>query len=440
MPKRSASLFSNCGAGDLGYVEAGFRFEVMAELEPDRLAVCHLNHPQADTIEGDLRETWRDVLTRLDARRRSTAESAPLALLTACPPCQGMSAARNDLGRGDDPDAGSKDERNLLVTVIADVVAESRPQFVVVENVPQFLTRKVRHPETAAAVTAARYLTDKLDALGYEAYPVVVDLADFGVPQSRRRAFTTFVRRDLPAFSVLEARGLTPYPLPRCAPDYGGERVTVAEALAGVPPLSAGSPDAARADGFGGLHAVPVWSERQFAMVDSIPPDQGGSAWENRCCEAGCENLSVGEDEATCPTCGEPLLRPVVVTDGAPRLVKGFRNSSYRRMRADAPASTVTTASGRVGSDVTLHHREPRVLSPYECQKLQTFPDSFQWGEAVRRGLGTVRTMIGEAVPPLFTGLHGRVLARLLDSPEAISDDELLPAADPRHRRAVKRL
>ena len=446
MTHHSVSLFSNCGAGDLGYVESGFRFEVMAELEPNRLAVCHLNHPESEPVEGDLRKTWETVLDKLTERQGTRAGDAPLALLTACPPCQGMSSARNDLGRGDDPDAGSKDERNLLVTVIADVVEATRPRLVVVENVPQFLTRKVRHPETDGAVTAARYLTEKLGALGYEAYPVVVDLADFGVPQSRRRAFVTYVHRDLPAFAVLSARGLTPYPRPKHAADYGGEHVTVEQELQGVPSLSAASAESARTDGLPdglrSLHAVPVWSERQFAMVGAIPPDEGGSAWENRSCERGCTDLLVGDDDATCPKCGVgvPLLRPVVVDDGVPRLVKGFRNSSYRRMRADAPASTVTTASGRVGSDVTLHHRETRVLSPYECQRLQTFPDSFKWGKAIRRGLGTVRAMIGEAVPPLFTELHGGVLARLLDDPEAVSDDDLLPATDPRHLRAAKRL
>lgn len=440
MTRPSISLFSNCGAGDLGYAASGFTFEVMAELEGNRLAVCNLNHPDAKPVEGDLRKEWRTVLKELAKRREGWTEGERLALLTACPPCQGMSSARNDLGPGDDPDAGSKDDRNLLVTVIADVVRESAPQLVVVENVPQFLTRKVRHPDTREAVTAARYLTEKLNELGYEAYPVVVDLADFGVPQSRRRAFITFVRRDLPAFSVLESRGLAPYPPPAHAADYGGEHVTLAQALDGVPPLSAKDRDSARFDGLNGLHAVPVWSERQYKMVDAIPPDEGGSAWESRSCEGGCVGVDVDDEDAECPGCGEPMLRPVVVEDGVPRLVKGFRNSSYRRMRADAPASTVTTASGRVGSDVTLHHRETRVLSPFECQKLQTFPDSFEWGEAIRRGLGTVRAMIGEAVPPHFTELHGYVLATLLDDPDAVSDGDLLPKTDPRYRRAAKRL
>ncbi len=47
---RAVSLFSNCGAGGVGYRNAGFRFDVMAELDPKRLDVCLLNHPGAEGV------------------------------------------------------------------------------------------------------------------------------------------------------------------------------------------------------------------------------------------------------------------------------------------------------------------------------------------------------------------------------------------------------
>jgi DNA (cytosine-5)-methyltransferase 1 len=79
------------------------------------------------------------------------------------------------------------------------------------------------------------------------------------------------------------------------------------------------------------------------------------------------------------------------------------------------PAATVTTASGHLGSDRTVHPWENRVLSPLECALLQTFPRSFQWGDSLAKwGHTNVRAMIGEAVPPLFTQKHGRLLVQLL--------------------------
>src|SRR5258708_6667380 len=99
---RAVSLFSNCGAGDLGYLVAGFQFDVMAELDPRRLDVCLLNHAGALGLPGDLRRTW----TRVVKAYRERAGSRRPALLCACPPCQGMSSARSGKGRHDDADAG----------------------------------------------------------------------------------------------------------------------------------------------------------------------------------------------------------------------------------------------------------------------------------------------------------------------------------------------
>jgi len=158
----------------------------MAEIDPRRLEVALLNHPEATGVAGDLRETWPQVV---EAYRQAAGSERP-ALLDACPPCQGMSSARSKRGLESDPDAGSRDKRNLLVVVIAEVARALQPRVIVVENVPAFLTRHVRHPETGAAVSAAVLLIESL-AEDYLPYPLLTDLADYGVPQTRKRAFLT---------------------------------------------------------------------------------------------------------------------------------------------------------------------------------------------------------------------------------------------------------
>ena len=205
----AVSLFSNCGAGDVGYAKAGFQFDVMAELDSSRLGVCLLNHPSAVGIEGDLRTTWRQVVAEYRRRCRGIRP----ALLAACPPCQGMSSARSDRGLAADPEAGMKDDRNLLVTVIARIAAELEPRIVVVENVQAFLTRRVRHPRTNVSISAARFLIDELSTR-YEVFPFVGDLCDFGVPQSRKRTFLTFVSRSESAARTLHDLQKIPYPFP----------------------------------------------------------------------------------------------------------------------------------------------------------------------------------------------------------------------------------
>jgi DNA (cytosine-5)-methyltransferase 1 len=87
-----------------------------------------------------------------------------------------------------------RDQRNLLVTLIAKVAKELRPRVVVVENVQAFLTRQVRHPETNRPISAAKLLIEHL-AEDYQPFPLLADLCHYGVPQTRKRAFLTFIHR-----------------------------------------------------------------------------------------------------------------------------------------------------------------------------------------------------------------------------------------------------
>ena len=404
----AVSLFSNCGAGDLGFAAAGFRFRVMAELQRSRLDVALCNHPGAAGVPGDLTKTWGDVVDRW---RRTRSAAAP-SLLAACPPCQGMSTARSGRGAEDDPDAGSRDSRNLLVLPIARIADELAPTFVVVENVAAFFRRVVRDPESGDEMSAALLLV-RLLAPKYEAHPFLTDLADFGVPQTRKRAFLTFVRRSSRASRRLRTRA--PYPVPTHAADHGGAPVTLRSAFAGygLASLDSAAPKTAK-DPKHPLHFVPVWPDRQRRMVAAIPSGSGASAWRNTDC-AVCGPVDADDESVECVKCGKPLLRPIVKENGRPRLVRGFRRASYRRLDPARPAATVTTASGRIGGSRTLHPFQNRVLSPLECALLQTIPPDFDWGDALQeRGSTELRAMIGEAVPPRFTKQHGEVLTALL--------------------------
>ncbi|MBI2741047.1 MAG: DNA cytosine methyltransferase [Rhodospirillales bacterium] len=431
----AVSLFSNCGAGDVGYRSAGFRFDVMAELDERRLDVALLNHPGAVGVPGDLRKTWRKVVKEYQKR----AGNRRPALLCACPPCQGMSSARSGKGWHEDAEAGSKDERNLLVTVIARVAKELEPALIVVENVPAFLTRKVRHPETGNPVSAANYLISKLTKY-YEVFPVLADLCHYAVPQTRHRAFLTFVRRDVRMLGTLKRLSRIPFPRPTHDPSLGGgEPITIRSALDSfkLASLDAACDEKASSRGHGGLHVVPVWDERVYRMVSSIPKNSGKSAWDNKSC-ATCGGVDVDAESVLCPKCGEALLKPIVIEpDGKARLIRGFK-SSYRRMFPDRPAATVTTASGHIGSDFTIHPSENRLLSTLECALLQTFPKTFDWGDALQLyGHTNVREMIGEAVPPAFTKAHGLVLKGLLRPPWRLAP---LSASDDRCVRAWRKL
>lgn len=431
----AVSLFSNCGAGDVGYAKAGFQFDVMAELDPRRLKVALLNHPSAIGVPGDLRQTWKQVVREY---RTAVGESPP-ALLAACPPCQGLSSARSGRGLASDPDAGTSDQRNLLVEVIADAAKALRPRAIVVENVPAFLTRKVRHPKTGKAISAAALLVRRLRR-NYVCFPFLANLAEFGVPQARKRSFLTFVRRDDPGLQRLQELDAAPYSRATHLPENPTRKpISLRQALTvlAASSLDASSP-ATASDLEDPLHFVPVWDERQYAMVAAIPPHAGGSAWETDHC-LSCGAIEICPDDASCPLCNVPLPRPVLkARNGRYRLIRGFRSTSYRRLHSDRPSSTITTASGHVGSSYTIHPFENRLLSTRECAHLQTLPKSFRWGEALQEwGATNVRAMIGEAVPPHFTRQHGLVLVGVLTGRWARSP---IPLADHRCSSAMIRI
>ena len=431
----AVSLFSNCGAGDFGYKSAGFDFVVLAELVPKRLRVAKLNHPRAAAVAGDLRTTWPEVVKRY---RERGSDREPW-LLAACPPCQGMSSANSHRGRGDDVEAGGRDARNLLILPIVEVAKALEPRAIVVENVPTFLTRWVPDPATGEGVSAASLMVRLLEER-YAVFPFVSDLADYGVPQRRRRAFLTLIRRDVAGLGALLTQRRAPYP----RPTHDGSRAGMLPIEVGaflkelsLPRLDARSGDTARSDL--PLHCVPVWSRRHYDMVDAIPPGSGRSAWENGDC-LSCGPVEAASLDAQCPLCDEPLPRPSV-EDGAGgyRLVNGFRASSYRRMDPNRPAPAVTTANGTIGSANTIHPFENRVLSPLECCALQTIPDTFQWTEEDEWPLEVhlVRRMVGEAVPPRFTEMHGRAVRGVLEDDWCIAP---ISAYDARCRRAAEKI
>ena len=406
------SLFSGAGLSDIGYELAGFEFLVQAELEPSRAELCASNFPHSTCVVGGLWEGWEDVVSEY----RKQTKTRP-ALLIVTPPCQGLSSSNP--GRGKVADPSTSDQRNLLMLASVPVIRELQPRIVVVENVPQVLTRMVdvegsEEPQRLVDVFEARSGTK------FRLFSGLVQMADYGVPQNRRRAILVAVHVGEPCVSWLEENDRVPLPRPTRAetPDDGAlPWVTLEQWFSQMkyPPLDAREPNSARSES-DALHFVPWYQGDRYLMVADIPARSGRNAYQNSKCHR-CGREDVPEGAVKCPECGALMRnRPYVQRkDGTWRLVKGFK-SSYRRMHHNRPAPTVTTASSHLGSDYKIHPWENRVLSIRECADLQTVPRFYDWQWAIdTRHTYLARQVIGEALPPLFTYLHGQVLSALLN-------------------------
>ena len=404
----AVSLFSGGGLSDLGYEMAGFRFLVQVEADRKRADIGADNFPNSTWLTRDVRGSVDEIAT---AYRK--AESRRLDLLVATPPCQGMSSSNPSRGKRRSSRARELEAKNRLMLEVIPVAQRLKPRVIVAENVRPVLTLKVEYESANDTVIdhIRNHLTD------YEVFPGVVNVADYGIPQIRRRALVVAVHKDEPwleGASLLDRR-LLPRPTHAERPTNGTlPWMSIREWLKSMKyePLDAGSKEAAH--GTDWRHFVPTYEGDRYVQVSQIPESSGRSAYENDECPS-CRHRPVGPGLIRCPSCAAVMRnRPYVERDGQPSLIKGF-HSSYRRMSPDRPAYTVTTNSSHVGSDFKIHPWEHRVLSILECADLQTVPRFYDWTRAKENGtLYLIRNLIGEAFPTYFTYLHGRFLGRLL--------------------------
>ncbi len=413
----AVSLFSGAGLSDLGYALAGFKFCVHVEKEPWRARFGQANFPYSTWIVGDARDQSNAV-----AQAYARVSNAPLDLLTATPPCQGMSSSNPGRGRRNTAKARRQEERNALLLAVIPIALQLSPRIIVAENVRQILSVEVTHEGQKKKLL--EILKEGLP--DYELFCGVVQVADYGVPQDRRRAIVVAIRRDQWWLPRLVERGLLPWPKPTHAEKPSGDFlpwVTISEWFNAMSyeNLDARSPERAQSS-TDPLHRVPWYSGDRYMLVADIPPHSGRNAYQNSTCP-NCGFSPVPEGIVRCTVCGALMRnRPYVRDDetGDFRLIKGF-HSSYRRMASNRPAPTITTNSSHIGSDYKIHPWENRVLSARECADLQTVPRFYDWSSALTTGrLYTIRQVVGEAFPPYFTYLHGKVLDMLLrgDFPE----------------------
>ena len=411
--RTAISLFSGAGLSDLGYQMAGFQFLVQVEVDRRRAAIGADNFPRSTWIARDVRTSSREIA---DAYHTATAQR--LDLLVATPPCQGMSSSNPSRGKRQTPQANAQEEKNRLILEVIPVARLLKPRIIVAENVRQVLTLEVGYAGTKQKVIDV--LRERLSE--YEVFSRVVNMADYGIPQVRRRALVVAIHKDEPWLDRVSPHERFPWPSPTHAeqPSNGTKPwVSVQQWFEAMnyEPLDAKSKKLAQ--GAHPLHFVPAYGQDRYQQVSQIRPYSGRSAYENDTCPS-CGSHPIERGRVLCPSCGSLMRnRPYVERTGRPSLIRGF-HSSYRRMNPFRPASTITTNSSHVGSDVKIHPWENRVLSILECADLQTVPRFYNWARAKEgRTLYLIRNLVGEALPTYFTYLHGQVLNELLSIPES---------------------
>lgn len=172
---RVVDLF--CGGGGFSTGFSQQRFEVLAgvDFDDDSIKTFEKNH-NAKGYKIDLSEIDPDSL--LD---EINVDSDNLDGIIGGPPCQGFSQAG---------DRNPDDDRNKLVKNYFDIIDSVDPDFFVMENV-----RAITYERNSYII---EYIEDRIDELGYNYTYDVLNSADFGVPQTRRRIFIIGMKNHQP--------------------------------------------------------------------------------------------------------------------------------------------------------------------------------------------------------------------------------------------------
>ena len=334
---RIVDLFAGVGGLTLGIQQAGSALgrplEVVLAADHDQTAMAayQRNFPGARTRAGDVEDLLDgDVggaLTTTEAGL--AADCGRVDLLVGGPPCQGHSAFNNATRH--------TDGRNRLYLRMVRAAEVLRPATVMIENVPGARADRGGVVDEAA---------EHLNRLGYAVDVGVVDLADLGVAQRRRRLVLLATRdRALTVAGVVSAH----------------ERPT-----RGV-----------------GWAIEDLADVRRPGLMDQ--PARSAPQTRQRIDYLFDHDLHDLPNEMR-PACHQGDHSYV---------------SIYGRLRADQPAQTITRGFSSMCMGRYVHPTRRRTLTAHEAARLQHLPDHLDW--SAFRTRGGLALAIGNAVPPVLS-------------------------------------
>jgi len=343
---RVISLFSGMGGMDLGLEKVGMKIALQVDIDPLRCKTLRANRPRARILCENISKLGKMEL--LDAAGLSEGS---VDLIVGGPSCQPFS--RSNEGKR----LGTKDPRGQLIFEFARLIREIRPAAFIMENVHGLVSSNNGHD--------LRELTRRFLKIRYKIAWRVLNAADYGVPQKRRRFFLIGLENGKsprfpdPTHSYRDSprEGLEPY-------------VTTGEALANLDD----DIDYDGAETVGGKYGH---------LLNNIPPGMNYLFYTKR------KNHK------------KPLFR--------------WRSKFWPFLLKLDPSQPSNTIQARPGPYVGPFHWRNRRLTITEIKRLQTIPDGrFVAGVRDPVYASPAWRQIGEAVPPLLMERIGETLIETL--------------------------
>lgn len=351
-------LFAGAGGLSLGFEQAGFDIAAAVDIDPVHCAIHEFNFPHTKTICASVVD-----LTGLEIRRQAALCERDIDVVFGGAPCQGFSM----MGK-----RALDDQRNQLVFHYVRLVGELQPKYCVFENVKGLTLGK-----------HVRFLDELIAALSSIGYSVVLpyrvlNAADFGVPQDRRRLFLIASRSDQKALS---------YPEPT------RQTATVWDAIGDLPD----------ADQFVELKSCDSVAAQDWLTTSCYAKQLRGITRDP---------FDFSYFRNFNPTLLTASLRTEHTSTSQRRFEETKQGdteaiSRFKKLHPDGLCNTLRagtdSARGAFTSPRPIHPFLPRVITVREAARLHSYPDWFRFHTTKWHGF----RQIGNSVPPLL----GRAVA-----------------------------
>lgn len=400
-----------CGAGGIaeGFRQEGFQSIAATDIDPDACASFARNFAKSVVVHGDLRD--RSIKSAiLDAGAKAD-------VVVGGPPCQAFSQVRNHARLIDDP-------RNSLYKEFVQIVGHVLPSAFLMENVTGIDQMGFREQITSDLELGGEYVVR----------PQVIDAADVGVPQTRKRLIFIGVRRSLRVAPpvVAQSSATKSIALSRQMRDgayryaLGPTDDLLARDLAGLLSDPEDRTIVSAAQAISDLRLLPPGNRNDMVEFATLRAPE--SAYQRDMREGAGDILynvqvpRLRQDTATrlqaIPPGGnhrdlpEALMQRYISgekwgPENGSGLLSRRHYYAYRRLHPDIWSWTLNTKA-----DSVYHYSAVRSLSVREFARLHSFPDRFVFTTDPRAGSLLGRhdggpahsryRQVGNAVPPLL--------------------------------------